>query len=116
MPPPEPTLFYDANCTLCTMWKESVAASGWRVLRFEDANNAAKARELGVGDTDQLQRRMCLLKPDGTQSWGYDAIVDLLRLGEGTRAIAALLALGPVSRVGRWLYDKLAINRSCAIG
>ena len=110
----EPIIFYDANCTLCRMWMEGVAASGWRALRFVDANDTELARKLGIGDTRQLQERMCLLRPDGTAAWGYDAVVALLRLGDGACGIAALMASRPVARVGRWIYEKIARSRSCA--
>ena len=95
------------------MWSEGVAASGWRSIRFVDANDAELARTLGVTDTAQLQQRMCLLRPDGTQAWGYDAVVGLLRLGDGGHAIATLMAWHPVASLGRWIYEQVAKSRSC---
>jgi predicted DCC family thiol-disulfide oxidoreductase YuxK len=112
----EPTLVYDARCTLCTMWKEGVAASGWRSMRFADANDTAAARRLGVSNPDQLRRRMLLVRPDGSEAWGYDAAVELLALGPGGEGIATILSCRPIAKLGRWLYERVAASRSCATG
>lgn len=112
----DPVLFFDARCTLCRMWAEWIGASGGRSLRMEDSNAEGRAGELGVKDVAQLRRRMCLLRADGDEAWGYDAVVELVRMIEGSDGVARLMAMAWARRLGWWLYDRVAQSRPCDSG
>lgn len=105
------TLFFDARCTLCQMWRDWVELAIPDVT-FADANNEAMAAALGIRDAQKLRDRMCLLDR-GVEHWGFDAIIRLTEMARGARGLGRVLELPPLRLIGSRLYDDVARRRSC---
>ena len=107
-------LLYDAHCWLCRVCRD------WLQVRFDadqlqfaDAGDRRLARQLGVTDLPQLQRRMCLVSSDGRQFWGYDALRELAREASSTQ-LERMMGWPLIARLGRGMYDWVAAHRSCS--
>jgi predicted DCC family thiol-disulfide oxidoreductase YuxK len=105
-------LFYDTGCWLCRMCREALQSGALEDLRFEDANDHELAAGLGVKEPAKLDQGICLVRPDGSNLWGYDAIVELASWRPATAALARILALPTVARIGRAIYAWVSRNRS----
>lgn len=104
-------LFYDGQCSLCQACIAWLEASGRQDIVAVDAADRARAHRLGVADLDQLNRRICLLLPDGRTLWGFDAVIEML--DREAICIAPILRRRRMRAIGTYVYDWVAAHRRC---
>lgn len=98
-------------CQASKAWLEACGCDG---LALVDNHDIALAHRLGVADLAQLNRRICLLLPEGRTLWGYDAIVGIIDHTLVGRPFVPLLQSTLIHAMATWLYDWVARHRGCA--
>jgi predicted DCC family thiol-disulfide oxidoreductase YuxK len=103
---------WDDNCSFCRRWIAVCRKLDWLgIHRYEGSSNPATLQEAGV--TPQEADAELKLSFDGHTIGGFDAVREILCLLPISFLWAHMLALPPISGVGRRLYRRVAERRKC---
>jgi predicted DCC family thiol-disulfide oxidoreductase YuxK len=106
-------VIWDDDCSFC---RRSVAVCrrlDWLgIHRFEGSSNPAILQEAGV--TPQQADAELKLSFDGRTMGGFDAVREILCMLPLSFLWAPVLAIPPISGIGRRLYRRVAERRKCA--
>ena len=118
--PQQAMLIYDGDCPLCRRsktWIERQALPGmFEYLACQDA--ARQERFPGI-TIEACMAAIHLILPDGRVLVGAEALPEILRRLHGWRRLERLARFGPLKRLSRLVYAKVAENRyflSCSLG
>jgi predicted DCC family thiol-disulfide oxidoreductase YuxK len=107
-------LFFDAQCGFCTRVARCLAPilqrRGLAVAPLQDARVAAL---LGLSEAE-LMREMRVLREDGRQYGGADAVVALAHEIWWARPVVWLAKIPGLMKLLRVAYLQIATRRSCA--